>query len=52
MVATQVVGSGPIQVFNSADVVADVLKEADSKQYRDNPVLATIKVLKATKWID
>lgn len=44
----QTVGSGPIKVFGAADVVGTVREVADSKTYRDNAVLATLKVLEAT----
>jgi len=40
-------GGGPIRVFCAADVVASVRNLATKKQYRDNPVLATLKVLDA-----
>jgi hypothetical protein len=43
----QIVGSGPIQVFGIRDVVAAVQKAAATKQYRDNAVLVTMKVLEA-----
>lgn len=43
--ATQVVGSGPIGVFSAESVVEAVRNVARSKQYRDNAVLATLKVL-------
>ena len=42
---TQLVGSGPIKVFGAKEIVASVLSEAKETQYRDNPVLATLKVL-------
>ncbi len=40
------VGAGAIRVFGIEEVVRDVLKEAEKKQYRDNPVLASIKALR------
>jgi hypothetical protein len=42
----QRIGSGPIKVFGVTEVVRAVLQEAERKQYRDNPVLATIKALR------
>jgi len=44
---TQRVGSGPIKVFGLDDVVGQVREAASHKQYRDNPVLVTMKVLEA-----
>ena len=41
----QKVGTGPIKVIGLDEVVARVRQEAESKQYRDNPVLVTLKVL-------
>jgi hypothetical protein len=41
----QIVGGGPIQVIGASDVVSAVRDVARSKQYRDNAVLATLKVL-------
>lgn len=46
--AQQSVGAGPVVVVNALDVVRAVRHVASSKQYRDNPVLATLKVLEAT----
>lgn len=46
--ASQIVGSGPIHVVGAPEVVALVREVAGSKQYRDNAVLATMKVLEAT----
>jgi hypothetical protein len=43
---TRQVGMGPIEVFGVDEVVDKVLREASSKQYRDNPALATIKALR------
>jgi hypothetical protein len=40
-------GSGPIAVYGVGDVVGQVLGAAAGKQYRDNPVLVTMKVLQA-----
>jgi hypothetical protein len=45
--ADQVVGRGPIKVVGVADVVDNVTAAAAVKQYRDNPVLVTMKVLEA-----
>ncbi|KQS08317.1 hypothetical protein ASG04_14520 [Curtobacterium sp. Leaf183] len=45
--ATQEVGSGPIAVVGAAEVVKTVRTVARSKQYRDDAVLATLKVLDA-----
>lgn len=43
----QWVGGRPIRVVGADEVVAEVRKVAQSKQYRDNAVLATLKVLQA-----
>lgn len=43
----QSVGSGPIKVFGLDEVVQVVRLAAQSKTYRDNPVLVTMKVLDA-----
>lgn len=45
--AKQKVGSGQIKVFNVAEVTESVMTVAESKQYRDSAVLATIKALAA-----
>jgi len=45
--AQQIVGAGPIAVVGAAEVVKTVRQVAGSKQYRDNAVLATMKVLDA-----
>lgn len=45
--ATQSVGSGPIAVIGAEDVVSRVRELAASGTYRDNAVLATLKVLDA-----
>jgi hypothetical protein len=45
--AQQVVGAGPIRVIGVNEVVAQVGTVASSKQYRDNAVLVTMKVLEA-----
>ena len=37
--------SGPIAVFGAAEVVKTVRTAAHSKQYRDDAVLATLKLL-------
>jgi hypothetical protein len=44
---TKRVGGGPIRVFGLGDVVGSVREAASHKQYRDNQVLVTIKVLEA-----
>jgi hypothetical protein len=44
---TQIVGAGPIQVAGLAEVVDKVMRAASHHQYRDNPVLVTMKVLHA-----
>jgi hypothetical protein len=46
--ADQVVGGGPVRVYDAASVVSTVRRAAASKQYRDSAVLATLKVLDAT----
>ena len=43
--AGQMVGSGPIAVVGAAEVVKAVRTVAQSKQYRDDAVLATLKLL-------
>ena len=43
----QKVGRGSIEVMDAAEVVEKVRTEASTKQYRDNPVLVTMKVLEA-----
>lgn len=45
--ASQRVGRGAIRVFGVDEVVGAVREEAAAKQYRDNPVLVTMKVLEA-----
>jgi hypothetical protein len=45
--ATQHVGAGPIEVMGLGDVVDRVRAAAAHSQYRDNPVLVTMKVLEA-----
>ncbi|WP_435122567.1 hypothetical protein [Micromonospora tulbaghiae] len=45
--AAQKAGCGPIRVFNVAEVVARVIRSAQKKQYRNNPVLVTMKALEA-----
>jgi hypothetical protein len=45
--ANQRAGAGPIKVFGLDDVVGQVRAAASHKQYRDNPVLVTMKVLEA-----
>ena len=44
---SQVVGAGPIQVIGLDEVVSKVMGAAANRQYRDNPVLVTLKVLQA-----
>ena len=44
---TQRVGGRPIKVLGLDDVVGSVREAASHKQYRDNPVLVTMKVLEA-----
>lgn len=43
--AAQIVGGSPIRVVGAREVVEIVRHVAAQKSYRDNPVLATIKVL-------
>ena len=45
---SQIIGSGPLQVYDAKHVVAKVREAAKSQQYRDSAVLATLKVLDAT----
>ncbi|HEX8118283.1 MAG TPA: hypothetical protein VF521_13490, partial [Pyrinomonadaceae bacterium] len=45
--AEQHAGRGPIKVFALNEVVGKVRAVAAHKQYRDNPVLVTLKVLEA-----
>ncbi|WP_017793090.1 hypothetical protein [Leucobacter salsicius] len=45
--ADQQIGGRALQVFGASEVVATVREVARNKQYRDSPVLATIKVLDA-----
>ncbi|MFO0577950.1 MAG: hypothetical protein U1A78_28405 [Polyangia bacterium] len=45
--ATQKVGRGSIQIIGVRDVVGSVREAASRKQYRDNAVLVTMKVLEA-----
>lgn len=44
----QIVGCGPVNVYDARSVVDTVRTAARSKQYRDSAVLATLKVLDAT----
>lgn len=46
--ATQQIGGCSLQIIGANQVVAEVREVARSKQYRDSPVLATLKVLEAT----
>lgn len=51
--AEQRVGVGPIQVFSLHDMLPTVLPVAvNGNQYRDNPVLVTIKLLHAAGLLD
>ncbi len=43
--AKQIVGSGPIGVYGTKEVVADVKELASSKTYVDDPALVAVKVL-------
>jgi hypothetical protein len=44
----QRIGAGPIEVFNLADMVEVVVRAATgAKQYRDNPVQMTMRLLNA-----
>ena len=45
-------GAGPIEVVGIDEVVAEVRKAASKKQYRDNPVLVSMKVLQAAGLLD
>jgi hypothetical protein len=45
--AGQIAGAGPIEVFGVEDVVSNVRAAAAHRQYRDNAVLVTMKVLEA-----
>lgn len=45
---TQIIGGAPLQVIGAQEVVEKVRAVANHTQYRDNPVLATLKVLNAT----
>jgi len=47
----QRVGAGPIGVYTGPEIAAVVLKMAESKTYRDNAVLMTVKVLLAAGMI-
>ena len=42
------VGGGPIEVFGPHQVAEQLLVASANTQYRDNPVLATLKLLRAT----
>jgi hypothetical protein len=44
----QRVGAGSIQVYGLDQIVGKVREAAAKKQYRDNPVLATLKAIEAT----
>lgn len=46
--ASQQIGGGALKVVSADRVVSKVREVARSKQYRDSPVLATLKVLEAT----
>lgn len=45
--AEQHVGSGPVEVYGLKQVIGAVREAASHKQYRDDPVLVTMKVLEA-----
>ena len=45
--AGQHVGAGPIGIYGLREVVGAVRSAAEHKQYRDDPVLVTMKVLQA-----
>ena len=45
--ARQIAGGGPIEVIGITEVITKVLGAAAQKQYRDNAVLVTMKVLEA-----
>lgn len=45
-------GAGPITVVGLDEVVAQVRKAASKKQYRDNPVLVSMKVLQTAGLLD
>jgi hypothetical protein len=47
--ASQIAGAGPIEVFGVEDVVSKVRIAAAQRQYRDNAVLVTMKVLEAAR---
>jgi hypothetical protein len=47
--ASQIAGAGPIEVFGVEDVVSKVRTAAAQRQYRDNAVLVTMKVLEAAR---
>lgn len=42
-------GGSPVWIYDARNVVETVHTAAESKQYRDSPVLATLKVLDATR---
>lgn len=50
--AGQHVGAGPIEVVGLAEVVQAARSAAARKEYRDNPVLVTMKVLQAAGVLD
>jgi hypothetical protein len=41
----QFIGGSPLSVYSGRDIVSVVLKMAESKTYRDHPVLMTLKVV-------
>jgi hypothetical protein len=45
---TTTVGGGPIDVFGPHEVAEQITLAAQHSQYRDHPVLATVKLLTAT----
>jgi len=50
--AKQRIGAGAVKVVGLSEVVARVRHEAASKQYRDNPVLVSLKVLQEAGLLD
>jgi hypothetical protein len=45
------VGCGPIKIYGLDEVVGAVREAAEHKQYRDDPVLVTMKVLAAARML-
>lgn len=46
--ATTVVGGGPVEVLGPNEVAEQITSAAQHTQYRDNPILTTIKLLTAS----